>query len=142
MLQPLGLSQQEKTDLVNFMKALTDPCVKDAACLQAWLPQPEDGDPDGLLLHAKNYQGVPLYLPSNCHEGDTLASGGQLLADQGECISGQWNFLYFNVPQDNTLVYLSSRDGGGQARLFFHPDTWATPEMPWPNRKGRAQSRC
>jgi cytochrome c peroxidase len=128
VLQPLGLSQQEKTDLVNFMKALTDPCVKDAACLQAWLPQPEDGDPDGLLLHAKNYQGVPLYLPANCHEGDTLASGGQLLADQGECISGQWNFLYFDVPQDNTLVYLSSRDGGGQARLFFHPDTWATPE--------------
>ncbi|ASP38207.1 cytochrome C peroxidase [Bacterioplanes sanyensis] len=128
VLQPLQLNAQDKADLVNFMKALTDPCVKDAACLQAWLPQRSDGDPDGLLLNAKNYQGVPLYLPSDCRQGDTLASGAMLRPNQGECVSGQWHFLSFDVPSDNTLVYLSTRDGEGQTQLFVNPHTWATPE--------------
>ncbi len=34
--------------LVAFLKTLTDPCVKDASCLQAWLP--EDEQPDLLVF--------------------------------------------------------------------------------------------
>ncbi|KJY86594.1 cytochrome C peroxidase [Vibrio neptunius] len=126
VLQKLNLSDQSKADLVNFMKALTDPCVKSAECLQAWLPQPEESDPDGLQLHAINYQGVPLYLPSKCSEGDTLHSGEKLTKDQGECISGSVEHFYFNVQSDNTTVYLSSRDGQGDLKLYYHPTTWAS----------------
>ncbi|WP_440055416.1 cytochrome c peroxidase [Pseudoalteromonas sp. T1lg65] len=126
VLQPLGLSEQSKADLVNFMKALTDPCVKDAACLKAWIPQPNEGDPDRLQLRAKNYQGVPLYLPANCREGDTLTSSSKLNPDQGECISGKAHYLFFDVEQDNTIVYVSTREGRGKLKLYYHPEQWAT----------------
>ncbi|KJY72959.1 cytochrome C peroxidase [Vibrio coralliilyticus] len=126
VLQKLNLSDQSKTDLVNFMKALTDPCVKSAECLQAWIPQPEESDPDGLQLTAINYQGVPLYLPSKCSEGETLQSGEKLTRDQGECIAGSMEHFYFDVLQDNTTVYLSSRDGQGDLKLYYHPTSWAS----------------
>ncbi|MFB9190960.1 cytochrome c peroxidase [Vibrio ostreicida] len=126
VLKKLNLSRQSKTDLVEFLKALTDPCVKQADCLQAWLPQPEDTDPDGLQLHPKNGQGVPLYLTQDCTEGDGLASGAALTRDQGQCVSGQAHYLYFDVAQDNTRVYLSSRGGQGALTLYYHPETWAT----------------
>ncbi|MCL9782405.1 cytochrome C peroxidase [Vibrio sp. S4M6] len=126
VLQKLNLSEQSKLDLVNFMTALTDPCVKDASCLQDWLPQPEDGDPDRLQLHAMNYQGVPLYLRANCRDNDALTSGAKLNPDQGECISGQIQQLYFDVSDDNTTVYLSSQGGTGELTLYYHPTRWAT----------------
>ncbi|CAM4095032.1 cytochrome c peroxidase [Pseudoalteromonas byunsanensis] len=126
VLVPLDLSEQDITDLVNFMKALTDPCVKDAACLQAWLPQPHEGDPDGLQLRAKNELGVPLYLPANCLEGDTASSGDTLKLDQAECISGQMQYFKVQVNHDNTTLYLSTRGAQKTTRLLYNPRQWAT----------------
>ncbi len=48
------INKNDVADLVNYMKALTDPCVKDRACLSKWIPNANDNDPDGLTLHAVN----------------------------------------------------------------------------------------
>ncbi len=47
-----NLVEQDVTDLVSFLKALTDPCVKDRACMSKWIPNAGDNDPDGQMLHA------------------------------------------------------------------------------------------
>lgn len=47
------LSDRQVRDLVSFLLALTDPCVKDAACLAPWIPDAGDPDPDGLRLTAR-----------------------------------------------------------------------------------------
>ena len=47
--------------LVSFMKSLTDPCVKDRACMSKWIPKEGSNDPDGLTLHALDASsGKPL----------------------------------------------------------------------------------
>jgi cytochrome c peroxidase len=46
------VNESDVTDLVNYMKSLTDPCVKDRACLSKWIPNANDNDPDGRTLHA------------------------------------------------------------------------------------------
>ncbi|BBN82484.1 hypothetical protein PA25_24690 [Pseudoalteromonas sp. A25] len=127
VLVPLELTEQELADIVNFMKALTDPCVKDAACLQAWLPQPEEGDPDGLQLRAVTDLDVPLYLPTNCQDGDTVSSGDKLKLDQGECISGKAQYFKVKVDKDNTTLYFSTRDAQATTRLFYNKSHWADP---------------
>lgn len=38
--------------LISFLKTLTDPCVNDRNCLSSWIPNIDDNDPDGLMLHA------------------------------------------------------------------------------------------
>ncbi len=48
------INNDDVKDLVNYMKALTDPCVKDRACLSKWIPNANDNDPDGQTLHAVN----------------------------------------------------------------------------------------
>ena len=45
------------TDLVEFLKTLTDPCVKDRACLAPWIPDASDSNPDGLRLNATDITG-------------------------------------------------------------------------------------
>ena len=40
-------------DIVAFLKALTDPCVKDRACIGKWIPQNVSG-PDALQLNAQD----------------------------------------------------------------------------------------
>ncbi|MEZ8208894.1 cytochrome c peroxidase [Vibrio bivalvicida] len=137
VLQKLNLTQQSKDDLVNFLKALTDPCVKQADCLKQWIPQPEELDPDGLQLRAVNYQGVPLYLPKKCREGDTIQSGGELKQDQGECISGISQHFYFDVEKDNTTVYVSTRDGQGEIKLYYHSQDWASPANAFAQSTGK-----
>jgi cytochrome c peroxidase len=52
-LVDVALADGQVRDLVAFLHALTDPCVKDPACLQPWLPGPEDADPDGMRLAAR-----------------------------------------------------------------------------------------
>jgi len=45
----------EKNDvkyIVAFLKTLTDPCVKDRACLSKWILPVNENDPDGQTLHA------------------------------------------------------------------------------------------
>jgi len=47
-------------DLVAFLKTLTDPCVKDRACLAAWIPDVTDSDTDGSRLDAVDNNLAPL----------------------------------------------------------------------------------
>ncbi len=49
-----NINKNDVRNLVSYMKALTDPCVKDRACLSKWIPNANDNDPDGQTLHAVN----------------------------------------------------------------------------------------
>lgn len=51
-LPELSLTDAQVADLVSFLRALTDPCVLDPACLAPWIPDVEDSDPDRLRLQA------------------------------------------------------------------------------------------
>lgn len=54
-LTPLRTARLSKTsieDLANFLRALTDPCIKSATCLAPWIP-PIGEDPNGLQLEAQ-----------------------------------------------------------------------------------------
>ena len=44
--------ESDVKNLVAFLKSLTDPCVKDRACLSKWIPNKNDNDPDQQMLHA------------------------------------------------------------------------------------------
>ena len=60
MLPEVSLSDVAVSDLVQFLHALTDPCVTDRACLSQWIPSDTDPDPDGLRLNALGADGNPL----------------------------------------------------------------------------------
>ena len=47
-----NLKETDVSYLVEFMKTLTDPCVKDRNCLSKWIPTENENDPDGQTLHA------------------------------------------------------------------------------------------
>jgi cytochrome c peroxidase len=64
VLQDANLNDSQVDDIVEFLKTLTDPCLKDQACLAKWIPGPGDPDPDGLRLCAKDKTGAPLFAPS------------------------------------------------------------------------------
>ena len=49
-----NFKETDVTYLVEFLKTLTDPCVKDRACLSKWIPNSNDNDPDGQMFHARN----------------------------------------------------------------------------------------
>ncbi len=65
VLQDVALSEAQVDDVVEFLKALTDPCLKDKECLARWLPGPNDPDPDGLRLCARDRSGQELW-PASC----------------------------------------------------------------------------
>ncbi len=46
-------------DIAAFLRTLTDPCVKDRACVGKWIPAPGES-PDGHQLDAVNAAGQPL----------------------------------------------------------------------------------
>ncbi len=54
----LDLTGIQVDDIISFLRTLTDPCVKDRACLQPWLPS--GSDPDGLRLEAIGRNGRSL----------------------------------------------------------------------------------
>lgn len=54
LLPKPNLKQDDVKHITSFLKALTDPCVKDRACLSKWIPKANDNDPDGQMLHAIN----------------------------------------------------------------------------------------
>ena len=56
--QNVTFTDENVTDLVDFLKALTDPCVKDRACLAPWIPDAGDVNPDGLRLNAIDNTGA------------------------------------------------------------------------------------
>ena len=57
-LQNVSLSDAQIADIVEFLKALTDPCVKDRTCLAAWIPDASDTNPDALRLNAVDHYGM------------------------------------------------------------------------------------
>ena len=54
---PQSLSQPEVDDLIAFLRALTDPCVRDRGCLTKWIPAPEDPSPESHTLFAIDKDG-------------------------------------------------------------------------------------
>jgi cytochrome c peroxidase len=64
VLQDVTLTGAQVDDVLEFLKTLTDPCLKDRACLAKWIPGPTDPDPDGLRLCAKDGTGKELWPPS------------------------------------------------------------------------------
>lgn len=52
LLPRLSLTDEQVSDLVEFLKTLTDPCVTDSACLAPWIPDCTATDPDGNCLTA------------------------------------------------------------------------------------------
>lgn len=50
-------TEADVTDLVEFLKTLTDPCVKDRDCLAPWIPDAGDTNPDGLRVNAIDNTG-------------------------------------------------------------------------------------
>ena len=64
VLQDANLTDAQVDDIVEFLKTLTDPCLKDQVCLAKWIPGPSDPDPDDLRLCAKDRTGKELWAPS------------------------------------------------------------------------------
>ncbi len=56
--QVVEFTDEDVADLVSFLKALTDPCVKDRDCLAPWIPDTSDAGPGGLQLNAKDASGT------------------------------------------------------------------------------------
>lgn len=50
-------TEQEVQELVAFLLTLTDPCVKDKACLQPWIATKDDLDPMELMLMGRDENG-------------------------------------------------------------------------------------
>lgn len=50
-LQTVAYTEQQVSDVVAFLKSLTDPCVKDETCMAKWVPTPEQ-DTDNTQLIA------------------------------------------------------------------------------------------
>ncbi len=58
VIQNVELTDKQVGQLVEFLKALTDPCVKDNSCLAKWVPDPvTDADPNGDQLDAVDADG-------------------------------------------------------------------------------------
>jgi cytochrome c peroxidase len=53
----VSFSEDDVADLVAFLKALTDPCVKDRDCLAPWIPDAGDTNPDALRVNAIDNTG-------------------------------------------------------------------------------------
>lgn len=57
-LQDISLSDEQVSDLVEFLHALTDPCVEDRACMGQWIPDASDTNPDALRINAIDENGA------------------------------------------------------------------------------------
>jgi len=61
VLKNIELSDQEVMQLVEFLNALTDPCVKNRNCLAPWIADAvADADPNGDLVIAVDQSGTEL----------------------------------------------------------------------------------
>jgi cytochrome c peroxidase len=56
-IQNVSLTDAQVNDLVAFLETLTDPCIKDRACLAPWIPDTNDTGPDDLQLNAVDING-------------------------------------------------------------------------------------
>lgn len=53
-LVAVSLSDDEISQLVDFILSLTDPCTKDIECLKPWVPSSMDSNPDDQILYLKD----------------------------------------------------------------------------------------
>ena len=60
VIEKVSLTDEQVSDLIEFLKALTDPCVKDRSCLAKWIVGPNNPDPSGDQLDAVNENGALL----------------------------------------------------------------------------------
>ncbi len=60
LLKDISLTDEDISDLVEFLKTLTDPCTTDRACLEPWIPDINTADPSLNLLDAKDILDNPL----------------------------------------------------------------------------------
>lgn len=51
-LRDVALTDEQVAALLAFLETLTDPCLKDRACMGQWVPDENLPDPDGLRLRA------------------------------------------------------------------------------------------
>jgi cytochrome c peroxidase len=58
-LPNFNLGNADINNLVAFLRTLTDPCLRDTACIAPWIPTPAE-DPDGHQLDAVDASGDPL----------------------------------------------------------------------------------
>ena len=56
-IKNVSLTDDEVNDLIEFLKTLTDPCIKDRNCLAPWIPDTGSTGPDGLQLNAVDSNG-------------------------------------------------------------------------------------
>lgn len=57
-IEELEFNDQQIENIVEFLKSLTDPCVKDRECLSAWVPDATvSDDPNGQQLNAIDENG-------------------------------------------------------------------------------------
>ena len=56
----VAYTEDDVDDLVEFLKALTDPSVQNRDCLAPWIPNTSDANPDNLRLEAVDENGSPL----------------------------------------------------------------------------------
>jgi cytochrome c peroxidase len=59
IVDPVAVPQAATTNVLAFMRALTDPCLQSRACFGRWIPTPEEA-PDAFQLNAVNANGDPL----------------------------------------------------------------------------------
>jgi len=57
ILTNVSLTNEQITQIVTFLKTLTDPCLKDRTCLGKWIPTSQDSNPDTLRINAINQNG-------------------------------------------------------------------------------------
>ncbi|MEM7379163.1 MAG: cytochrome C peroxidase, partial [Pseudomonadota bacterium] len=60
LVPQINLNGGDVADLVAFLRALTDPCVRDRACLSPWIANPASSGPDGQQLNAVDAALQPL----------------------------------------------------------------------------------
>jgi len=60
ILEDVTLSNDQVNQLVAFLKALTDPCLKDRTCIGQWVPTAQDSNPDALRINAFDQNGDAL----------------------------------------------------------------------------------
>jgi len=60
VLENIHLNDHEVSDLLAFLQALTDLCVKDRNCIAPWIPGAATPNPDNLRVNAVDINGNPL----------------------------------------------------------------------------------
>lgn len=65
VLQDVTLTDDQISDIVAFLKTLTDPCTKDKTCMAKWVPGAGDPNPDGQRICPRDAALAPLW-PQTC----------------------------------------------------------------------------